>query len=234
MSDALKQKAGEAALQFIKDGMVVGIGTGSTAEAFIRALAAAVADGLSIIGVPTSVKSEALCRQLGIPLATLEEQPVLDVTVDGADELDADLNLIKGAGGALLREKIVAQASREMIVIADQSKVVDRLGDFPLSIEVNIFGLEATRQAILAMADGMFPPGALKLRCNADGTPYMTDGGHFIFDASFGRILDPRALTQRLNLIPGVVENGLFVGLVSKAIIAGEDGVEVLESRAAA
>ncbi|MEL6744654.1 MAG: ribose-5-phosphate isomerase RpiA [Pseudomonadota bacterium] len=233
MSDALKQKAGEAALQFIKDGMVVGIGTGSTAEAFIRALAPAVADGLSIIGVPTSVKSEALCRELGIPLATLEEQPVLDITVDGADELDADLNLIKGAGGALLREKIVAQASREMIVIADQSKVVDRLGEFPLSIEVNTFGLEATRQAILAMADGMFPPGALKLRCNADGTPYVTDGGHFIFDASFGRILDPRALTQRLNLIPGVVENGLFVGLASKAIIAGEDGVEVLESPSA-
>ncbi|MEO1397625.1 MAG: ribose-5-phosphate isomerase RpiA, partial [Pseudomonadota bacterium] len=218
------------AVRLVKDGMVLGIWTGSTAEAFIRALAPVVADGLSIVAVPTSVRTETLCRELDIPLATLEEQPVLDLTIDGADEIDSDLNLIKGAGGALLREKIVASASHEMVVIADQSKLVDQLGDFPLPIEVNPFGLEATRLAILALADGMFPPGKLVLRCDADGAPFITDGGHFIFDASFGRIVDPMALTERLNLIPGVVENGLFVGLANKAIVATKDGVEVLES----
>jgi len=207
--------------------MRLGIGTGSTADEFVRLLAERVEGGLKVVGVPTSERTAALCVQLGVPLASLDELPELDLTIDGTDEIDAGLSLIKGGGGALLREKIVAAASKRMIVIADRSKRVGTLGAFPLPIEVNRFGLKATELAIgrTAAALGLSGPLALRTR---DGAPFVTDGGHFIIDASFGRIPDPRALSGALHAIPGVVEHGLFLGMASAAILAGPDGIETL------
>jgi ribose 5-phosphate isomerase A len=207
--------------------MRLGIGTGSTAEEFVRLLAEKVAAGLEIVGVPTSERTAALCAQLGVPLSTLDDTPELDLTVDGADELDADLALIKGGGGALLREKIVAAASARMIVIADESKVVATLGRFPLPIEVNAFGLRATRIAVEQAARSLDLSGPLTLRMT-DGQPFVTDGGHLILDASFGRIPDARALSNVLHAIPGVVEHGLFLGLADLAVIAGPEGIRTL------
>lgn len=219
----LKIEAARAALGHVSDGMKLGIGTGSTAEEFVRLLAERVAGGMRIVGVPTSERTARLCRELGVPLATLEDEPALDLTIDGADELDAHLNLVKGGGGALLREKIVAAASKAMIVIADGSKVVETLGRFPLPIEVNRFGLAATTIAIRDAASRLGLAGALTLRGGED--PFVTDGGHLILDASFGRIRDPEALSNALHLVPGVVEHGLFIGLATRAIIAFPDGV---------
>ncbi|TIV26536.1 MAG: ribose-5-phosphate isomerase RpiA [Mesorhizobium sp.] len=204
----LKVEAARAALAHVGDGMRLGIGTGTTADEFVRLLAEKVATGLKIIGVPTSERTAALCRELGVPLSTLEDTPELDLTIDGADEIDPDLTLIKGGGGALLREKIVAAASGRMIVIADKSKLVGTLGRFPLPIEVNQSG-----------------PVTLRM---TGSQPFVTDGGHFILDASFGRIPDTRALSNALFAIPGVVEHGLFIGLASTAIIAGGDGIETV------
>ena len=223
----LKIEAARVALTHVEDGMRLGIGTGSTAEEFVRLLAERVAAGLNVIGVPTSERTAALCRELGVPLATLDELPELDLTIDGADEVDAQLTLIKGGGGALLREKIVAAASARMIVIADESKVVDVLGRFPLPIEVNPFGLKATDIAIGKAAAGLGLEGQLTMRMT-DGRPFVTDGGHFILDASFGRIRDARALSDGLHAIPGVVEHGLFLGLADLAVIAGASGVRTL------
>ena len=203
----LKIEAARVALSHVEDGMRLGIGTGSTAEEFVRLLAARVAGGLRVVGVPTSERTAALCCELGVALTTLDETPELDLTIDGADEIDAELSLIKGGGGALLREKIVAAASSRMIAIADRSKLVDVLGRFPLPVEVNRFGLEATR-----------------------GEPFVTDGGHLILDASFGRIPDTRALSDALHAIPGVVEHGLFLGLADTAIVAGDVGVETISA----
>lgn len=230
MSEELKREAGRMAVQYVKSGMKLGIGTGSTAEAFIRELAPVVADGLDIIGVPTSERTRVLCEELNIPLTTLEETPQLDLTIDGADEMDPRLNLIKGGGGALLREKIVANASGAMIVIADESKLVETLGTYPLPIEVNPFGLTATRNAINELAQHNGLSGDLALRMDGDG-PFMTDGGHVIIDASFGRIPEPEALATALNTIPGVVENGLFTGLATRAIVAAASGVRVVEPK---
>ncbi|MEL7273152.1 MAG: ribose-5-phosphate isomerase RpiA [Pseudomonadota bacterium] len=224
--DELKAQVGQAAADLVRDGMKLGIGTGSTAEAFIRALASRKLD---IIGVPTSERTHALCEELGIRLTTLAEKPQLDMTIDGADEIDPALNLIKGAGGALLREKIVAMASDTMVVIADGSKKVDVLGAFPLPIEVNAFGLTATQKMIERVATSHKISGTLALRRGDDGKPYLTDGGHHIIDASFGRIVDPQALGTSLNGIPGVVEHGLFTGLASRAILATTDGLLELE-----
>jgi len=219
----LKIAAAEKALDFVTQGMRLGIGTGSTAEEFIRLLSARVAQGLAVTGVPTSERSAVLCRELGVPVTTLDEMPGLDLTIDGADEIGPELSLMKGGGGALLREKIVAAASKEMLVIADQSKLVETLGAFPLPVEVNIFGLAATRQAIKKAAAGLGLAGELRLRTK-DGTPFVTDGGHLILDASFGRILAPEELSDSLLAIPGVVEHGLFLQLASRAIIACGDG----------
>jgi ribose 5-phosphate isomerase A len=226
---ALKVEAARAALGHVGNGMRLGIGTGTTAEAFVRLLAERVEGGLKVIGVPTSERTAELCLKLGVPLSSLEETPELDLTVDGADEVDGSLSLIKGGGGALLREKIVAAASQRMIVIADRSKLVATLGRFPLPIEVNRFGLKATELAIgrAAAALGLTGPLTLRLR---DGAPFVTDGGHLIIDASFGRIPDPRALSGALHAIPGVVEHGLFLGMASAAILAGPDGIEILGS----
>ncbi|MCJ8309403.1 MAG: ribose-5-phosphate isomerase RpiA [Hyphomicrobiales bacterium] len=230
MSDALKKLAGQAALEFVQDGMKLGIGTGSTAEAFIRVLGEKVADGLQIIGVPTSERTRALCEELNIPLTTLDDTPQLDLTIDGADEIDPSLSLIKGGGGALLREKIVAAASDDMLVIADESKLVDPLGAFPLPIEVNPFGLAATKIMIEGVAEELGLSGPLDLRMVVGDTPFITDGGHYILDASFGRIVDPKTVSVALNGVPGVVEHGLFTGLASRAIITNKDGARIVEA----
>jgi ribose 5-phosphate isomerase A len=226
----MKVKAAEAALAYVEDGMRLGIGTGSTAEEFVRLLAEKVHEGLRVEGVPTSERTARLCVEFGIPLKSLEELPELDLTIDGADEVDENLTLIKGGGGALLREKIVAAASGRMIVIADESKLVGTLGAFPLPIEVNPFGEAATRIAIEKVAAKLGLSGELKLRQSGDDT-FMTDGGHHIFDASFGRIPDAEALSRELNSIPGVVEHGLFIHMASLAIIAGPAGARTLKAK---
>jgi len=225
----LKIEAARVALGHVRDGMRLGVGTGSTAEEFVRLLAVEVAAGMKVVGVPTSERTAVLCLELGVPLSTLDETPELDLTIDGADEIDGDLTLIKGGGGALLREKIVAAASASMIVIADQSKLVETLGAFPLPIEVNRFGLRATEQAIAAVAEKNGLPPRLAVRMS-DGAPFITDGGHFIIDASFGRIPDPRALSTDLHAVPGVVEHGLFLDLAKAAVIAGVDGVRTVHA----
>ncbi len=223
----LKIEAAAEALTHVKGGMRLGIGTGSTAEEFVRLLAVKVSEGLDVIGVPTSERTAALCRELGVKLTTLDETPELDLTIDGADELDAQLSLIKGGGGALLREKIVAAASAKMIVIADESKLVETLGRFPLPIEVNRFGLEATRIAIAKAAGELGVSGSITLRMTGTEA-FVTDGGHLILDASFSRIPDTRAMSQALHAIPGVVEHGLFLDLARAAILAGASGVRTL------
>ena len=226
----MKIKAAEAALAHVEDGMRLGIGTGSTAEEFVRLLAEKVAGGLRVEGVPTSERTARLCVELGVPLKSLDELPELDLTIDGADEVDGRLRLIKGGGGALLREKIVAGASQRMIVIADESKVVETLGAFKLPIEVNPFGLVATRIAIEKVAARLGLSGAITLRSTGSDT-FMTDGGHYILDASFGRIPDADALASNLNDIPGVVEHGLFINMASLAIIAGPAGARTLTAK---
>ena len=226
----MKIKAAEAALQHVEDGMRLGIGTGSTAEEFVRLLAEKVSGGLRVQGVPTSERTARLCLELGVPLKSLDELPELDLTIDGADEVDGALRLVKGGGGALLREKIVASASSRMIVIADESKVVETLGKFPLPIEVNPFGLATTRIAIEKLASKLGLSGDLKLRKSDDGA-FTTDGGHLILDAFFGRIPDAEALATQLNLIPGVVEHGLFINMASFAIIAGPAGARTMQAK---
>ncbi|MGG7518238.1 ribose-5-phosphate isomerase RpiA [Allorhizobium undicola] len=226
----MKIKAAEAALSYVEDGMRLGIGTGSTAEEFVRLLAEKVAGGMKVEGVPTSERTARLCVELGVPLKSLDELPELDLTIDGADELDGDLTLVKGGGAALLREKIVAAASARMIVIADETKVVDMLGAFPLPIEINSFGAVATRIAIEKAASRLGLSGTLSLRKTGDET-LTTDGGHYIIDASFGRIPDAVALSAALHAIPGVVEHGLFIGMASLAVVAGPSGARVLAPR---
>lgn len=228
-----KQRAAERALGFLEDGMLVGLGTGSTAARFVDLLGNRVKEGFSVTCVATSEATRLQAERLGIAMTTLDDVPFLDLTVDGADELDSDLRLIKGGGGALLREKIVAMASERMIVIADASKRVDTLGKFPLPIEAVRFGLTATRTLIGAVATDAGCTGDIKLRLAADGKPFLTDSGNVIFDCSFGRIDNPEALDQALKRVPGVVENGLFLGIADTAVIAGPDGVAVIERDAA-
>ncbi|SFB39220.1 ribose-5-phosphate isomerase [Rhizobium sp. NFR07] len=226
----MKVKAAAAALAYVEDGMKLGIGTGSTAEEFVRLLAEKVHGGLRVEGVPTSERTARLCLELGVSLKSLDELPELDLTIDGADEVDANLTLVKGGGGALLREKIVAAASKQVIVIADESKVVETLGAFPLPIEINAFGQVATRIAIEKAASRLGLAGSLSMRKSGEDI-FMTDGGHYILDASFGRIPDAEALSAELNLIPGVVEHGLFIHMASLAIIAGPAGARTLKAK---
>ncbi len=228
-SDAMKRQAAARALDFVRPGMRLGLGTGSTARHFVELLGERVAAGLDVIGVPTSEATEADARRVGVPLTTLEETPRLDLTVDGADEIGPGLALIKGGGGALLREKIVAATSAHMIVIADESKLVPALGAFPLPIEIVPFGIAATVMAIGHALEWLGLPGDLKLRMRADGHAFVTDGGHRIIDASLGRIPDPDKLADALVAIPGVVEHGLFLRLAGTAIVAGPSGIRVIE-----
>ena len=228
-AEAQKRAAAARALDFVRSGMRLGLGTGSTARHFVELLGERVRGGLKVVGVPTSLATEADAERCGIPLTTLDETPELDLTVDGADEIGPDLTLIKGGGGALLREKIVAAASARMIVIADASKWVAALGRFPLPIEVAPFGLGATRRAIEKALTGLGQTGSLTLRKTSDGHPFVTDGGHRIIDAALFRLDDPKAIAHALAGIPGVMEHGLFIGLAHAAIVAGPDGVKVIE-----
>lgn len=227
--DALKRSAAERALGYVEDGMRLGLGTGSTAAHFVDLLAAKVKSGLNVSCVPTSKQTEEQAKGLGIPLTDLEVSPFLDLTIDGADEIDDELRLIKGGGGALLREKIVATASERMIVIADDSKAVDTLGSFPLPIEVVPFGAAATRCMIELLAADVGCTGDIKLRTKADGSPFISDCGNLIFDCAFGEIEAPEALDDLLKIIPGVVENGLFIGIADRGIISGASGIKEIE-----
>ncbi|KZL11457.1 MULTISPECIES: ribose-5-phosphate isomerase RpiA [Pseudovibrio] len=228
MAMSLKAQAAAAALKEVKPGMKLGIGSGSTVNELIRLLAEMVKDGFEIIGVPASSYSQALCDELGVPLTTLDEAPVLDLVIDGADEIDPQLNLIKGGGAALLREKIIAAASGSMLVIADESKIVDTLGKFPLPVEVVPFGLEATRQMMQNSLDAEGLQGEMILRM-AGEKPLVTDNGNYILDCHLQAISNPKSLAKRLEVIPGVVEHGLFIDMAVRAYVAGTDEIRVLE-----
>lgn len=226
----LKREAARKALDYVKTGMKVGLGTGSTAAEFVALLGARAKEGLDVACVATSEATAAQARGLGLKLATLDELPHLDLVVDGADEATPRLELIKGGGGALLREKIVAMASDTMIVIADESKLVDHLGRFPLPVEVVRFGLEATKMMIAAVAESAGCEGELRLRMKSDGQPFLTDNGNLILDCAFTRIEDPDALADALAVVPGVVEHGLFLDIADVLIIASNAGIRVLQT----
>jgi ribose 5-phosphate isomerase A len=227
--DELKRQAAGRALEFVQSGMKLGLGTGSTAKHFVELLGERVQGGLDVIGVPTSQTTRDDAIRCGIRLTTLDEIDRLDLTVDGADEIDPSLNLIKGGGGALLREKIVASASDRMIVIADESKWVDVLGRFPLPVEIVAFGAAATRRAMAKAFAQSGVSGQMAVRKGKDGHVFVTDGGHWIVDAHLGRIPDAPRLASLLTSIPGVVEHGLFIGLASTAILASSQGIRVVE-----
>ncbi len=224
-TDNLKRRAAEAAIAEIHQDMRIGLGTGSTAKLFVDLLGARVREGLRCVCVPTSEQTARQASELGIPLTDLDHLDRLDLTVDGTDEIDARLSLIKGGGGALLREKIVAAASDRLIIIADQSKMVSRLGAFALPVEVNSFGLGATRHAVAAVMGNNGEGRKIELRKTVGGVDFVTDGGHKILDAFFGRISDARALSRALLDIPGVVQHGLFLDMCDTAYLAGPDGV---------
>ena len=226
----LKKQAAEKAMEFVAPGMRLGLGTGSTSVFFVDCLGEAVKNGLEIVGVPTSEATRRQAEALGIKLATLDECPELDLTVDGADEIDPDLNLIKGGGGALMREKIVAASSKRLVVIADASKRVTRLGAFPLPLEVAPFGLESTKIRLRRVLASLGLSGDVDLRRRA-GEIFVTDGGHYILDCALGAIPDPQRLAVALEALPGVVDHGLFIGLASAAVVAGASGVEVIGSK---
>jgi ribose 5-phosphate isomerase A len=215
-----KEAVGRAAAGQVRDGDIVGLGTGSTAYFAVVALGERVKAGLKIIGIPTSVHTADLARAVGIPLTTLDEHPEIDITIDGADEVDPKLNLIKGGGGALTREKVVASASKKMIVVADSGKIVAALGKFPLPVEVIPFARTVVEKKIVSLG------GSPKLRLKPDGSPYLTDNGNEILDCSFGKIADPPALARELSGTPGVVEHGLFIGLATLAIVGRGNSVE--------
>jgi len=214
-----KEAAGRAAAKLVKDGDVVGLGTGSTAYFAVVALGERVKAGMKIIGIPTSIQTADLAGAVGIPLTTLDDHPEIDITIDGADEIDPQLRLIKGGGGALLREKVVASASKKRVVVADSEKLVPVLGKFPLPVEIISFARTVVEKRIAAL--GASP----KLRTRGDGSPYLTDNGNLILDCSFGKIADPPALALALSNIPGIVEHGLFIGLASLALVGREGRV---------
>jgi ribose 5-phosphate isomerase A len=224
MNDSLKRAAAAKALEFVRDGMKLGLGTGTTAEAFVELLAEKVRGGLDVICAATSRRTEERARASGIRLADVNDLAPLDLDVDGADEADREFHLIKGGGGALLHEKIVAASSRQMIVIMDESKFVDRLGRFPLPVEVTEFGHATTARRIRnATASLGYANAAIRPR---EG--FVTDSGNVIYDCGFGAIRDARLLALALAVIPGVVDHGLFLNLASTLVIARGDGVEVL------
>lgn len=224
-ADDQKRAAAEAALAHVRTGMKLGLGTGSTAAHFVKALGArARSEGLDLICVPTSQATDRLARDVGLHVTSLDDVQRLDLTVDGADEIGPHLTLIKGGGGALLREKIVAFASQRMLVIADESKLVPHLGNFPLPVEVVAFGARATGNRILEAGKLFGCEGALSLRTDEYGEPFLTDGNNLIFDWALGEIPDPEGLGTYLARLPGVVEHGLFLGIAHEALVGMGDG----------
>lgn len=228
-SDDKKKNACLLALEYVKPSMKLGLGTGSTANIFIELLGQQVKSGLDVVCVPTSVASHDLADSLGIALTTLDQCPELDLTVDGADEFDADLVLIKGGGGALLREKIVAKASKTMVVITDDSKQVDTLGKYPFPIEVIPFGEASTVLAIRNIITGLGMSGPIELRKRDDGTPFITDNGNHIYDCHFEALKHARQLAPALNGVPGVVEHGLFIDIASVILIGDDEGAHAIK-----
>jgi ribose 5-phosphate isomerase A len=225
---ALKRAVAAKALDYVKDGMKLGLGSGSTAEIFVEQLAPRIRGGEKLLCVPTSEKTAALARKLGFTLAALDDLAPLDLTVDGADEADRNLDLIKGGGGMLLREKIVAAASRRMVVIADESKMVPRLGKYPLPIEVVEFGHKSTATrlaAALAAAGYANVPMTLRQR---DRDIFNTDSGNVIYDCAFGAIQNAAKLAAAISAVPGVVEHGLFIGMATTLLIAADGEIEVI------
>ena len=219
----MKRIAAQKAVEFVENDMIVGLGTGSTVKYALKNLGERVQEGLSIKGIPTSNETKKIAMKFNIPIVSLSEYPEIDITIDGADEVDSNLNLIKGGGGALTREKIIAYHSKMVIIITDDSKVVKSLGiDFPLPIEVVKFEWQATKRAIE------------KIGCNVElrkifDDPFITDNGNYILDCEFERINDPEQLEQDINMIPGVVENGLFIGVATKVIVGSKKGIMTLE-----
>jgi ribose 5-phosphate isomerase A len=219
-----KHVAAAASLRFVRDGQIVGLGSGSTAAIAVRMLGERVRSGLKITGIPTSTQTAQLAASLGIPLTTLDEHPEIDVTIDGADEIDRNLNLIKGGGGALLREKITATASQTVVIIGDSGKQVAHLGAFPLPVEVIGFAQAVVARQLTSLG------AKATLRMDFEGKPYLTDEGHHILDCRFGEIADPGSLAQKLDSLPGVVEHGLFIGIANVVLVGKGD--EVVEIRA--
>lgn len=218
-----KQLAGEAAVQYIEDGMVIGLGSGSTVYWTIKRIGEMVSEGLQVCCIPTSIKTEKLAKECGIPIIGFKDVSNIDITIDGADEVDPNLNLIKGGGGSLLREKIVTFASKALIIVVDDEKLVNRLGNFPLPVEVTPFGIENTLKKITELGC----EAKLRLR---DNQIFLTDNHNFIADCSFHNIEIPSRLSMELNQIPGVIENGLFYEIVNKVIIGSENNcVRTLE-----
>ena len=222
-NDQEKEAAARASLRFVKDGQIVGLGTGSTAAYFIQLLGEQVKKGLRITGIPSSERSWEQAASLGIPLTTLDECQQIDVTVDGADEVDPQLRLIKGGGGALLREKIVASATKQLVIVADATKRVPVLGKFPLPVEVIKFAQAVVVKKIEALG------ASVGLRLGAEGKPFLTDENNHILDCRFGQIPDPDRLARQLSDMPGVVEHGLFIGMASVVLVA--NGSEIVELR---
>jgi len=220
-----KEAAARASLRFLRDGQIVGLGTGSTAAYAVRLIGERVRAGLKIRGIPTSVQTKELATSLRIPLTTLKEFQQIDVTIDGADEVDPQVRVIKGGGGALLREKVIASASRQLVIIADSSKQVAMLGKFPLPVEIIPFAEPLVAKRIAGLG------ATVKLRQSADGKPFITDEGHHILDCSFGKIPDPPALARQLSDMPGVVEHGMFIGMASVALIAKGNAIEELHRK---
>lgn len=223
-TDDLKEAAAHASAALLQDGEIVGLGSGTTAERAVSAIGKRVGEGLKIIGVSTSEKTTALAEKLGIQLATLADYPVVDVAIDGADDVELKtLNLIKGGGGNLLREKIVAAASRRFIIAVDKSKVVERLGSHsPVPVEVVPFGWEATAKRLEGL--GAHPA----LRRNKDNSPFITDGGHYILDCAIGPIASASDLATQLDGVVGVVEHGLFIGIATEVLVGTPDGIQTL------
>lgn len=223
----LKQEAADVAVGMVDSGMVVGLGTGSTAKFAVESLGRRISEGLRIVGIPTSEATARLARSVGIRVSSLAEYTQVDLTIDGADEIQrGTLDLIKGHGGALLREKVVASSSRRLVIIADETKLVDQLGSrFPVPVEVVPFGWQAAERKLQNLG------AHTKLRPGPDEKPFVTDGGNFILDCSFSPIPNPEALNQELNSVVGVVEHGLFLHMTWRAVVAGQDGVKVLQRK---